>query len=111
MSNVEKSTGRWIVKKGDQVMVISGKSRGHKGEVLKVLRSQDKVVVSGAGIVVKHVKPAGGNPGSIQRIEKPIHRSNVMLFDSNAGAPSRIGRKLDGEKLVRYFKKSGKEVV
>ena len=99
------------IKSGDTVIVIAGKSKGHVGLVTKVLT--DAVVVEGANTKKKHVKP---NPqineqGGIKTIEKPIHISNVAIYNSVTGKADKVGFKiLDDNKKVRYFK-SNDELV
>ena len=68
-------------KKGDKVVVIAGKSKGKEGTILKVLRDENKVLVEGANMVKKHLKPNGEGNGSIIEVEAPIHASNVMMLD------------------------------
>lgn len=100
------------IKKGDQVVVLTGKDKGTKGEVLDVLPEKDRVVVQGINVVKKHQKPTATNPqGGIVNLEKPIHVSNVALADPKDGTPSRVGYKFlkDGKK-VRFAKKSGETV-
>lgn len=100
------------IKKGDQVIVLTGKDKGKKGEVLKVLPSLMKVLVSGVGIVKKHMKPSRANPnGGIIPMEKPVHYSNVSIIDPKVGTATKIGFKIleDGKK-VRFARKS-KEVI
>lgn len=100
------------IKKGDYVVVISGKDKGHKGEVTKVFPKEQRVLVSGAGIVTRHQRPTQFNPeGGIKRFESPIHISNVAHLDPKDGNKTRIGFKVlkDGKK-VRVAKKSG-EVI
>lgn len=97
------------IKKGDEVIIIAGKEKGNKGVVSKVLVSQSRAIVEGRNLAKKHVKPQQDQPGGIQEVEMPIHVSNLMLVDKK-GTPSRIGRKEENGKLVRYFKKSG-EIV
>ncbi len=98
------------VKKDDIVKVISGTSKGVEGKVLLVDRKKNRVIVEGANIVKKHVKPSAANPqGGIEEAEAGIHISNVMLVVN--GVASRVGRKADENgKLVRFLKKNG-EVV
>ena len=102
---------RLKIKSGDTVKVISGGSRGKKGSVVSVDRSNDRVVIEGVNIVTKHVKPSASNPqGGVVKVEAGIHISNVMLIDA-AGNVTRVGRKRgDDGKLVRYSKKSGEEL-
>jgi large subunit ribosomal protein L24 len=96
------------IRKGDQVIVIAGKNKGQKGEIVKV--DGDKVVVSNVNIVKRHTKPnpQANNPGGIVEREAPIHISNVMLLDPASGKGSRVGIKVleDGRKQ-RVLRSSG----
>ena len=97
------------VKVGDTVTVISGTSKGSEGKVLKIDRSKNRVIVEGVNVVKKHVKPSAANPqGGIEETEAGVHISNVMLVVG--GVASKVGRKDEDGKLVRYLKKNG-EVV
>tara|TARA_B110000046_G_C12955372_1_gene382051 strand:- start:916 stop:1233 length:318 start_codon:yes stop_codon:yes gene_type:complete len=98
------------VKKDDIVKVLSGTSKGVEGKILLVDRKKNRVIVEGANMVKKHVKPSAANPqGGIEEAEAGIHISNVMLVVN--GVASRVGRKTDENgKLVRFLKKNG-EVV
>jgi large subunit ribosomal protein L24 len=100
------------VKKGDQVMVITGESRGQKGRILEVDRDKNRALVEGVNMVSKHTKPNAKAPqGGIIKKEAPVHISNLMLIDPTSGKPTRIGKKLNEKsKLVRYSKKSGEEI-
>ncbi len=100
------------VKKGDQVIVITGKDKGKKGRVLAAFPSESRVLIEGVNMVKKHQKPNQANPqGGIIQKEAPIHSSNVMLIDPKSGQPTRVGYKvLDNGKKVRVAKKSG-EVI
>jgi large subunit ribosomal protein L24 len=103
---------KFHIKKGDNVMVIAGNSKGMKGKVLQVDKAKERAIVEGANMVSKHTKPNANNPqGGIVKQEAGIHISNLMVVD-NAGNPTRIGRKTDDKsnKTVRYSKKSG-EVI
>lgn len=96
------------VKKGDKVMVISGKDKGKTGVILAAFPKQDRVLVEGINMVKKHAKPSQINPqGGILNQEAPIHVSNVMIIDPKSGEPTRVGYKIDGNKKVRVAKKSG----
>lgn len=97
------------IKKGDTVIVIAGNSKGKKGKVLEVITSKNKAIVEGVNIVSKHQKPSAQNPnGGINKIEAPIHISNLMFVDPSSGEPTRVGRKNDEEgKVQRYSKKTG----
>ena len=95
------------LKKGDKVIVISGAYRGSSGEVLEVLISKNRAIVEDVNLVKKHMKPTNNDPGGIREIPAPIHVSNLMLVDTKTGEPTRIGRKIEDGKIVRYSKKSG----
>ncbi|MDP7142017.1 MAG: 50S ribosomal protein L24 [Alphaproteobacteria bacterium] len=100
------------IKKGDQVIVIAGKDKGAKGEVLQVLPAESRVLVQGVNVVTKHQKPTQVNPqGGLNKVEKPIHVSNIALLDPKEGQATRVGYKTlkDGKK-VRFAKKSGETV-
>lgn len=98
------------IKRGDQVLITTGKNKGSKGEVLEVIRKEGKdprVVVAGANIVKKHVKPSASNPqGGIVEKEASIHISNVALIDKN-GKATKVGTKVEGDKKVRVAKSTG----
>ena len=95
-------------KVGDKVVVIAGKSKGVEGKIIKTLKKENKVVVEGANIITKHVKPNAANEnGGIIKVEAPIHASNVMIIDPKTKKPTRIGHKIDKDgKKIRIAKKS-----
>lgn len=96
--------------KGDKVLVITGKERGKEGIIDRVVVKDHKVVITGLNIVKKTLKKSAQNPkGGFAEVAMPMHISNVMLLD-NKNKPTRIGKKLDGKKLVR-FAKTTKEIV
>lgn len=96
------------VKKGDNVIVISGNDKGKIGKVLKVLRKQNRVIVEGVNIVSRHTRPSNTYPdGGIIKKEAPIHASNVQILDPKTNERTRIGYKFVDGKKVRYAKKSG----
>ena len=99
------------IKKDDIVKVIAGKDKGKTGKVLRTIPKKDLVVVEKVNVVTKHIKPRGPqNPGGIEKMEAPIHVSNVMYFDSASGKATRIGYKYEDGKKVRYAKSSGKKI-
>jgi len=100
------------IKKGDNVIVISGESKGQKGKVLEVLSEKQRAIVEGVNMVSKHTKPNADNPqGGIVKQEAAIHISNLLNVDPSTGKATRIGRKVnDAGKKVRYSKKSGEEI-
>ena len=100
------------IKKGDEVIILTGKDKGQKGKVLKVLGKEQKAIVEGWNMVSKSSKPSAKNPqGGIIKIEAPIHISNLSLIDPKSGKATRIAIKVneDGKK-VRIAKKSGEEI-
>ncbi|MEO1616127.1 MAG: 50S ribosomal protein L24 [Planctomycetota bacterium] len=98
-----------LLKVDDEVLVISGGDKGHRGKVLVVDRKKNKVVVEGAGLVRKHVRRSQKNPqGGRLSKEMPIHASNVMVIDPQSGQPTRVGvRYLEDGTKERFAKKSG----
>ena len=99
------------IKKGDNVVVITGRDKGRTGEILRVLTSEERVIVQGVNIARRHTKPRMGDPGGIVEKELPIHISNVAHIDPRTGKATRIGYKVleDGRK-VRVARRSG-EVI
>ena len=98
------------IKKGDRVVVLAGKDKGRQGAVLKVLPSDNRVVVEGLNMVQRHTRPTQFDPqGGIKNKEASIHLSNVAIVDSN-GKPTRVGFKIEGDKKVRIAKTTG-EVI
>ena len=102
---------RLKIKKGDHVVVITGKDKGKKGEVLKVLPSENRAIVKGVGIIRRHQKQTPSQEGGIIAKEAAIHISNLALEDPKDGKPTRVGYKFlkDGRK-VRYAKRSGEMI-
>ncbi|MGO1542506.1 MAG: 50S ribosomal protein L24 [Luteimonas sp.] len=96
------------IKKGDQVIVVAGKDKGKRGDVVRVVG--DRVVVSNVNIVKRHTKPnpQAGQPGGVIEREAPIHASNVMPFNPATGKGERIGTKvLEDGRRIRVFRSSG----
>ena len=99
------------LKKGDNVIVITGKEKGKKGAISRVLSKENKVIIDGMNMVKKHRKATRrGEKGSIVSISMPINASNVMLLDPKSGKQTRIGKKKVGDKLVRIAKRSNQEI-
>lgn len=99
------------IKKDDQVIVISGKYRGKKGKVLKVLPKKDKIVVEGVNLVKKHVRPKkSGEKGQVVEMPAPLHVSNLKLICSRCNKPTRTGFKTSGKNKYRICKKCSKEI-
>jgi len=99
------------LKKGDNVIIITGKDKGKKGKITKVLVKDNKIIVDGLNMVKKNQRARKqGEKGSIISISLPMNASNVMIVDPKTGKGSRIGKKLIGEKFVRVAKKSNQEI-
>ena len=98
------------IKKGDRVILLTGKDKGRTGQVTKVLPKDGRVFVSGLNLVQRHTKPTQADPnGGIKTKEASVHISNVAIADSN-GRPTRVGFRIDGDKKVRIAKTTG-EVI
>lgn len=96
---------------GDTVLVISGKDRGKTGSILRVLESENRVIVGGVNMRTRHVKKTFQQAGRIIKYEASLSSSNVMILDSKTGKPSRIGYQIDDKgKRIRISKVSGEEV-
>lgn len=99
---------KFKIKKDDSVEVLTGKDKGKRGNVVRVLRKQNRVIVSGVNIVKKAMRPRSQqDQGGIIEIEAPIHISNVGLVCKKCGKPVRVGYKMDGNKKVRICRKCG----
>ncbi len=99
------------IKKGDHVVVITGKDKGKKGEVLKVMPEENRAIVKGVAMVRRHQRQTPSQEGGIIAKEASIHISNLALEDPKDGKPTRVGYKFlkDGRK-VRYAKRSGEMI-
>jgi large subunit ribosomal protein L24 len=95
------------VKKGDKVVVITGRDKGKSGEILKVLREENRVIVQGVNLAQRHQKQSMSQEGGIVQKELTIHVSNVALIDPKTEKPTRVGYKMDGERKVRVARRSG----
>ena len=98
--------GKLKIKSGDTVRVIAGDHKGSEGKVLQVLRDKNKAIVEGVNMVKKHMKPSAQNPqGGIVEKEASIQISNLSLLTAN-GETTRVGYRMEGDKKVRFAKKS-----
>ena len=99
------------IRKGDQVMIISGKDRGKTGTVLAVTPKKERVTVEGLNMIKRHQRPtqtaSGQRGGGVIEREGPVHVSNVMLVDPKDGKPTRIGIEIEDGKRLRVSKRSG----
>ena len=100
------------IKKGDRVHVLSGRDRGKRGEVIRVIPDENRALVQGVNMVKRHQKPQGmGQPGGIQEKEAAIDLSNLALLDPKSDKPTRVGfKELEDGRKVRVAKASG-EVI
>jgi large subunit ribosomal protein L24 len=100
------------IKKGDTVVVISGRDKGKSGEVLRVFPSARRLIVQGVHVARRHSKPRMGDPGGIVEKELTIHISNVAHRDPQSGKPTRVGYKvLDDGSKVRVSRRSGEVIA
>ncbi|EPF31581.1 ribosomal protein L24 [Treponema maltophilum ATCC 51939] len=98
---------KFKIRKDDQVEIIAGKDKGKRGNVIRVIRDKDRVIVAGCNIVKKAMKKR--NPqdrGGIAEVEAPLHISNVAIVCKKCG-PTKIGYKIDGDKKIRVCRKCG----
>ncbi|TPW29350.1 50S ribosomal protein L24 [Pararhizobium mangrovi] len=98
------------IRRGDKVVVLTGKDKGRSGEVLRVMPKEDRAVVQGLNIVQRHQRQSQNQEGGIVNKEAPIHLSNLAIADPKDGKATRVGFRIDGEKKVRVAKRSG-EVI
>ncbi len=97
------------IKTGDTVRIITGDDKGQEGKVVKILKDKNRAIIEGVNMVSKHTKPSAQNPqGGISKFEAPIHISNLMLLEK--GETTKVGYRMDGDKKVRFSKKS-KEII
>jgi large subunit ribosomal protein L24 len=98
------------IRKGDTVVVITGRDKGRRGEVIEVQRAQDRALVRGIHMVKRHQKQSASQEGGIIAKESSVHLSNLALADPKDGKPTRVGFKVVGDKKVRFAKRSGVEI-
>ena len=102
---------KFKIRKGDSVVVRTGRDKGKRGDVLKVMPAESRVIVQGVNLVKRHTKPSQAGPGGIVEKEAPIHISNVAHVDPKDDKATRVGFKvLDNDRKVRFAKRSG-EVI
>jgi large subunit ribosomal protein L24 len=96
------------VRKGDRVIVVAGKDKGKRGEIIRAIPAERRVIVQGVNVVKRHTKPSAASPGGLVEKEAPIHVSNVALLDPKEDKPTRVGIKtLDDGRRVRFARRSG----
>lgn len=111
MSAAKAKKTKMRVRRGDNVVVISGRDKGKTGEVLRVDRERNRILVQGVNMVKRHQRPTQTSPGGINEFEAMLHASNVALVDPKTDKPTRVGFKtLDDGRKVRVAIRSG-EVI
>ena len=95
------------IRKGDKVVVLAGKDKGRSGEVLQVMPKDDKALVRGVNMIVRHQRQSQSQEGGLIRKEAPIHLSNLAVADPKDGKPTRVGFDVKDGKKVRVAKRSG----
>ena len=102
---------KFKIKKGDKVVVTTGRDKGKQGEVLRVLRAEERVLVQGVNMVKRHTAPSQLSPGGIVEKEASLHISNVAHIDPKSNKPTRVGYKIDKDgRKTRIAKRSGESI-
>ena len=99
---------KYKIKKGDQVVVTTGRDKGRRGEVMQALREENRVLVQGCNMGKRHTRPTQTNPGGIINKEAPLHVSNVAHIDPDSGSATRVGYEVKDGKKIRIARRSGK---
>ena len=102
---------KFKIKKGDQVVVITGRDKGKKGEVIEVLRAESRVRVQGINMVKRHRRATQTDAGGIISMEAPLHISNVAHVDPESGKPTRVRREEKDGKKIWVAQRSGKALA
>ena len=98
------------LRKGDKVVVIAGKDKGKQGGITRVMPKDEKAIVSGINVSIRHQRQTQSSQGGRVPKEMPIALSNLALIDPKDGGPTRVGFRMDGDKKVRFAKKSGETI-
>ncbi len=102
---------KFKIKKGDRVIVLTGRDKGRTGEVLRVIPSEERVLVQGVNMVKRHQRPSQISPGGITEKEAPIHISNVAHIDPKTDKPTRVGYRIEeGGRKIRFARGSGEPI-
>lgn len=107
---VLKMATKLKVKKGDKVVVITGRDKGKTGEIIEVNPTENRVKVRGVNMVKRHQKQSMQTPGGIIEKEAPIHVSNVAHIDPKTQKPTRVGYRTEGEDKIRFARRSGEKI-
>ncbi len=99
------------IRKGDKVVVLTGKDKGRSGEVIKVMPAEERALVRGINMVTRHQRQTAAQEGGLVRKEASIHLSNIAVADPDSGKPTRIGfKRLEDGRKVRFAKRSGETI-
>jgi large subunit ribosomal protein L24 len=98
------------LRKGDRVIVLAGKDKGKKGDITRVIPKENKAVVAGVNVAIRHQRQTQSAQGGRVAKEMPIDLSNLALLDPKTGEPTRVGFRMEGDKKVRFAKKSGETI-
>ena len=101
---------KFKIRKGDRVIVTTGREKGKSGEVTEVMRDANRVLVQGVNMVTKHVRASQTGPGGIEQIEAPLHISNVAHIDPESGKATRVGYEIKDGVKTRIARGSGKAI-
>jgi large subunit ribosomal protein L24 len=104
-------TKKFKIKKGDQVIVVTGRDKGKQGEVLEVLRTEGRVRVQGINMVKRHRRATQTDAGGIISMEAPLHISNVAHIDPDSRKATRVGYEIKDGKKIRIARRSGKALA
>ncbi len=99
------------LRKGDKVIVLAGKDKGKEGEIVKMMPKAGKALVSGVNVAIRHTRQSQTSQGGRIPTELPLDVSNIALVDPKEGGATRVGFKMDGDKKVRFAKKSGEVIA
>ena len=98
------------IKKGDKVVVLTGRDRGRTGEVVQVMPKEERALVRGVNMVKRHQRQTMNQEGGIIQKEAPVHLSNLAVADQKDGKPTRVGFRIEGDKKVRFAKTTGEAI-
>ncbi len=98
------------LRKGDKVIVLAGKDKGKQGDITRVMPKDEKAIVSGINVAIRHQRQTQSAQGGRVPKEMPIALSNLALIDPKSGGPTRVGFRMEGDKKVRFAKKSGETI-
>ncbi len=107
MTRRRQTFSKWKLRKGDQVIIVAGRSKGASGKIDNINRKRSGVTIAGVNMMRKHTKPTQNSPGGIIDKPMPLHISNVAMLDPRQGGPTRVGFRIEDGHKVRYAKKSG----